>query len=218
MKRQTIELFSGTKSFSKIAKVRGNSTFTIDNVQDLNPDLVADIKNLDVKTLPVNPFIIWASPPCTAFSVAAFGHHWGGGKKAYEPKTADAKLGIDLLRKTIQLIGELKPTYWFIENPRGMMRKMPILKDVHKQTISYCQYGDTRMKPTDIWTNLTSWEGRLCSNGAPCHEPAPRGSRTGTQGLANAKLRGVIPPQLFRELFDEIERQELLKTIEKKNV
>ena len=71
-------------------------------------------------------------------------------------------------------------------------------------TVTYCQYGDRRMKPTDIVTNIPGWEGRRCKNGDPCHEPAPRGSKTGTQGLKNAKLRGVIPPALFHEIFDHI--------------
>lgn len=35
-----------------------------------------------------------------------------------------------------------------------------------------------------------------CKNGGPCHEPAPRGSKTGAQGLKNAKLRAVIPKEL----------------------
>ena len=75
-----------------------------------------------------------------------------------------------------------------------------------RQTVWYCQYGDKRAKPTDIWTNLPNWTGKQCHNGnKDCHhEPAPRGSKTGTQGLKNAKLRGVIPENLFKELFEYI--------------
>ena len=61
-------------------------------------------------------------------------------------------------------------------------------------TVTYCQYGARAMKPTDIFTNAS--DPRFCPpcrNGAPCHESAPRGSKSGTQGLANARERGASP-------------------------
>lgn len=201
----TLELFSGTKSFSKIANKLGHNTFTIDDDPELEPDLVQDIIDLREEQLPYKPDIIWASPPCTTFSVASISHHWTGGKKAYVPKTDKAVLGIEMVESTLDLIDQLKPKYWFIENPRGVLRNLPTMQELHRVTVTYCQYGDTRMKPTDIWTNLTEWIPKpMCKNGDPCHESAPRGSKTGTQGLKNAKERGVIPPELFKEIFNTL--------------
>lgn len=210
---KTIELFSGTKSFSKVGKKLGHKTFTIDNVEELNPDHNIDI--FKIKKLPLAN-LIWASPPCTTFSVASIGTHWKGGKKAYVPRTKEAKLGLELLEHTIKLIKKSGAKYWFIENPRGVMRKVideifkkNRIKNYKRVTVSYCQYGDKRMKPTDIWTNLIDWNPRpICKNGSPCHEAAPRGSKTGTQGLKGAKERGVIPEKLFYEIFNEIEIEE----------
>jgi len=89
---------------------------------------------------------------------------------------------------------------FFIENPRARARWF--LPAEYRKTAWYCQYGDKRAKPTDIWTNL-NWTPKTCKNGnKDCHhEPAPRGSKTGTQGLKGNKERSVIPPELFREIF-----------------
>lgn len=204
---QTIELFSGTKSFSKVAQKLGHKTLTIDNDYKLQADLIADINNLDVDTLP-KPDIVWASPPCQGFSVAVIGRNWNYDRT---PKTKSAENAMALVKKTLEIIDRLKPKYWFIENPRGMLRKMTWLSEwVSKNggcqhTIAYCQYGDKRQKPTDIWTNCKGWKPRpMCKPGSSCHESAPRGSRTGTQGLKGAVERGAIPEQVFLEIFKSI--------------
>ena len=57
------------------------------------------------------------------------------------------------MKKVLKIIEQRKPTWFFIENPRGLLRKMPFMRDLMRHTVTYCQYGDTRMKPTDIWTN-----------------------------------------------------------------
>ena len=143
------------------------------------------------------PDFIWASPPCTSFSVASIGKHWN---KDRTPKTQQATESLALVDYTLNLIQELNPRLGFIiENPRGMLRKLKML-DIPRHTVTYCQFGDTRMKPTDLW-NTTAWIPRkACKNGDNCHEAAPRGSSTGTQGLKGAKLRSMIPYDLSCDL------------------
>lgn len=202
-----LELFAGSRSFSKIAEARGHEVFTTDYKAFEGIDLVADFLDVKASDIPFKPDIIWASPPCTGFSVAAIGHHWTGGVGAYIPRTDTAKNGIKLLDHTLKIIGELQPTYWFIENPRGLMRKMPQVESLNRNTVTYCQYGDTRMKPTDIWTNSTNWIPRkMCKNGSPCHEAAPRGSSTGTQGLKNNYERSKVPQELCLEILKSCEQ------------
>ena len=198
---RTLELFSGSRSFSKVMDKLRYSIFTVDNQNFDKTDLVVDILELDVKDLP-KVDVIWASPPCTGFSVASIGTHWTGGKNAYIPKTPTAQLGIDLVNKTIEIIDKLQPKYWYIENPRGVLRKLELIGGI-RHTITYCQYGEERMKPTDIWTNDPNWTPRpMCKNGMPCHIAAPRGSKTGTQGRAGAYERSMIPDQLFYEIAE----------------
>jgi hypothetical protein len=46
----------------------------------------------------------------------------------------------------------------------------------------------------------------MCWNGnRKCHhEPAPRGSQTGTQGLKNDYERSKIPPLLIKEILNSV--------------
>ena len=200
-KLKTIELFAGTRSFSKVAKKLGHETFTTDYMKVDGQDLIADVRDLTAKDFPYTPDILWASPPCEGFSVASIGRNWGGGAI---PKSDSARRSIELAKEAIRMIKELKPVFWFIENPRGLLRKMDFMQEFERFTITYCQYGDSRMKPTDIWTNATWWNPRpMCKNGDKCHISAPRGSKTGTQGIKGYKNRSRIPPQLFEEIFEQ---------------
>jgi hypothetical protein len=199
---KVLELFAGSRSIGKIAEELGMEVFSSDLIAFEGIHYPISILDFDVTKVPFKPDVIWASPPCTGFSVAAIGHHWMGGKGAYIPKTDTAKLGIELVKKTLEIIEHFQPTYWFMENPRGVLRKLDVVKGLNKQSVTYCQYGDERMKPTDIWTNSIMWEPKpMCKNGDPCHVAAPRGSKTGTQGRANAYERSKIPEQLCREIL-----------------
>lgn len=139
------------------------------------------------------------------FSVASIGRHWYIDNKGVpQAKTQAAEFGKKLALKTIEIIEYFDPKYFFIENPRGMLRKMDFMinKKFHRTCVTYCQYGDERMKPTDIWTNNIYWNPRpICKNGDACHTSAPRGSRTGTQGLSNAYERSKLPNLLCYDIL-----------------
>ena len=103
----------------------------------------------------------------------------------------------------LDLIEQLQPAFWFIENPRGGMRKMSWMQNLPRYTVTYCQYGERRMKPTDIWTNHPAPGFKPpCKKGDPCHEAAPRGAKSGTQRLKNSVEKAKIPTELCEHIVD----------------
>ena len=203
---KVLELFAGTRSIGKAFEEKGHEVFSVEWDRSFeNIDLYKDIYELSAKEILDKfgkPDVIWASPDCSSYSIAAISHH----RKREEngnlaPVSEYAKFCDRVNQHTLNLIMTLSPKYWFIENPRGGMRKMDFIHGLPRYTVTYCQYGDTRMKPTDIWTNHPDPKFKpMCKNGDPCHEKAPRGSRTVTQGLNGSKERSVIPLELCRHI------------------
>lgn len=206
---KVLELFAGTRSIGKAFEKRGHEVFSVEWNKDFeNIDLYADILTVtadDIIQRFGRPDVIWASPDCTTFSIAAISHHRRKNPEtgSLDPVSDYAKFCDKVDKHVLQLIRELNPKYYFIENPRGGMRKMEWMQGLPRYTVTYCQYetdkpaSERRMKPTDIWTNHPDPRFRpMCKNGSPCHEAAPRGSKTGTQGLKGSKDRSVIPAQL----------------------
>lgn len=205
-KLKCLELFAGTRSIGKAFEARGHEVFSVDWDRNFeNIDLHIDINRLTAQQIFKKfgqPDVIWASPDCTTYSVAAISKH----RKRDEdgnltPVSKYAQFCDECNQHVLNLITELQPKFFFIENPRGGMRKMRWIQDIPRYTVTYCQYGDTRMKPTDLWTNHPDPKFKpACKNGNPCHVAAPRGSKTGTQGMSGSKERSVIPAALCEHI------------------
>jgi site-specific DNA-cytosine methylase len=206
-----LELFAGSRSIGKIADQRNHNVFSVD-INDFNGiNLVKDIEFLNVNDIPFKPDMIWASPPCTTYSIAAISHH----RNHQQPKTDFAAKSDRLILNTINIIKHFDCVF-YIENPVGMLRKMDFMQQFHRTTVTYCSYGDIRMKPTDIWSNNIAslfnpdgWKPipKCYNNNKFCHhQSAPRGSRTGTQGLKNKYESSKIPPALCLEIIQATEK------------
>lgn len=210
---KVLELFAGTRSIGKAFEAKGHDVFSVEwDKQFENISLYADIGKLTADDILRNfgrPDVIWASPDCATFSVAAISHHRRKNKEtgSLDPISEYAKFCDAVDQNVLKLIAELQPRFWFIENPRGGMRKMGWMKGLPRYTVTYCQYGDTRMKPTDIWTNHPDPQFKPpCKNGDTCHVAAPRGAQTGTQGLKNSMEKGRIPDELCKHIVNICER------------
>lgn len=217
-KGKCVELFCGTKSISNAFRKAGWEVYTVDWSEEFQTTLfdwadgISSTLHADIGALTYGdiidlcngkPDIIWASPDCSTYSVAALFHHRRKNEQTgvCEPISAYAKRCDEINTHVIELIKEINPKYYFIENPRACMRTMPFVQGLKRYTVTYCQYGDKRQKPTDLWTNHPCPNFKPpCHPGDSCHEAAPRGSKTGTQGIDGARDRGRIPDLLCEHI------------------
>jgi len=217
-----LELFAGSRSVGKMAESLGINVFSVDWEKYEGINLAIDIESLTPKHIPFIPDFIWASPDCTTYTISAISTHRNG----TEPKSSYAIKCDSVNKAFIRLIKYylvLNPNLvFFIENPRGMLRHMPFMQEFKRYTVWYCQYGDERAKPTDIWTNSNKWNPRpMCHNykydnegniiNRHCHhEAARRGAKTGTQGRNGSYERSKIPELLCEEILTSCNSLQLL--------
>lgn len=210
---KVLELFAGTRSIGKAFEARGHEVFSVEwDKRFENIALYKDILTLtseEVLEKFGRPDVIWASPDCSSYSIAAISHHRQQVENGNLAPVSDyAKFCDRVNQHVLGVMLALSPRFWFIENPRGGLRKMDFMSGLPRHTVTYCQYGDSRMKPTDIWTNHPNPNFKpMCKNGDPCHVSAPRGAKTGTQGLKGSVERSVIPPALCEHIVKICEEE-----------
>lgn len=214
---KVLELYAGSRSIGKICEKLGHEVFSIDIFQFGKIDLILDCEFLKLEYLPFIPDMIWSSPPCTSYSISAISYHRF---ENTNPKSEFAEKSDRMNINNIKLINDIlkiNPNMkFYIENPRSVFRKMDFIKGINRTTVTYCSYGDIRMKPTDIFSNniydmfnLKGWNPRpICFNGnTKCHhEASPRSSRSGTQGLKNNHEKSKIPEQLCIEIIQSTQK------------
>lgn len=216
-----LELFAGARCVGRKAEQLDMNVFSADWTAYDDINYVGDIGKMLPHDVPFIPDVIWASPDCTTYTISACSTHR---TNSIIPKSEYAKQCDQTNQHFIALIRhylKVNPDMvFFIENPRGMLRKQPfmllmqeLIPNCQRHTVTYCSYGDDRMKPTDIWTNSKDWKPKsICHNykydsdgqiiDKHCHhESARRGAKTGTQGRKNAHERSFIPEKLIEEIL-----------------
>ena len=99
-----LELCSGTGSVGKVARNLGWEVISLDLK---NADISEDILTWNYKQFDPKHFdFIWASPPCTEYSIAK------------TTAKRDIPAANKIVQKTLEIIDYLKPTYFVLENPK----------------------------------------------------------------------------------------------------
>lgn len=207
---KVLELFSGTECISDEFRKRGHECFTVDWNEEFPSSLHCDISKLKASEIIEkfgHPDVIFAAFDCTTFSMAGISHHRrrNPDNGNLDPISEYARFCDETDQHVLDIIRELNPKVFIIENPRGGLRSMIWMKDIPRYTTTYCQYGFPYMKPTDFFSNVDLKLKPPCKNGSPCHEKAPRGSRHGLQGVKGTVLRSIYPPELVSHLVDVCE-------------
>ena len=203
---RVLDLFSGTGSVAKYCKQHADiydDVVSVDVLPKCKATITCDVMKLNYKYLwkPHEFDIVWASPPCTHYSVAR--------TSASTPRDIEGSNA--LVQRTLDIIDYLKPKAWFMENPKtGLLKQQPLVEGIPYVDVTYCMYGFDYYKPTRIWTNRKDFEARYCTAKAECgrkvrglegptswtHRLNICGKRTTSQ---NRKFS--LPPQLLEELF-----------------
>ena len=82
-----LELFAGSRSVGKVGEELGMKVFSVDWQKFEGINLAIDIGEMKKEDVPFVPDIIWASPDCTTYTIAAISTHRNG----TEPKSDYAK-------------------------------------------------------------------------------------------------------------------------------
>ena len=153
---KVLELFAGTRSIGKAFERKGHEVYSIEwdkNFENINRyEDIDKITAQDILERFRHPDVIQASSDCTSYYLAAISHHRKNNLETgnLDPISNYAKFCDAVNSHVIDLIRALSPTYYFIENPRGALCNMNFMQGIPKYLVTYCQYGDTRMKPTHI--------------------------------------------------------------------
>ena len=100
-----LELFSGTGSIGRAFEAEGWEVASVDLDPRFRPTVCCDVMQPDERSL--GSFdMVWASPVCTEYS------------RALSRRPRDLATGDRLVLRTLEIIGNLRPRWWAMENPQ----------------------------------------------------------------------------------------------------
>jgi len=185
---RVLELFSGTGSVGNVCRRLGCEVVSLD--RDMDADIRTDIMDWDFAALPRDYFdVIWASPPCTEYSVA----------KTVGARKLDEANGI--VKRTIEIIQYFDPTYWMMENPQtGLLKDQPFMANLPYNDLDYCKYGMPYRKRTRLWNNIQAWTPKpLCKK--DCDHMVGNRHEQSAQQSPHRHLLAVRRRYLARDLY-----------------
>ena len=208
-----LELFSGTGSVGAAFRRAGWQVYSVDmkEVGGHRPTYLGDVLQwrYDDPSLPAFD-AVWASPPCTMYSVAR--------TRAKAPRdlaAADRLVGRALEVIRYNTLGRPHVNWW-LENPAsGLLSSRVVVAGLAKRLVSYCAYGSPYRKNTYLWSNCAfdpAWETRSCPGMGECPQMVGRRHqavaqrappmRDGVRGIDSCSQEELyrMPPQLCDEI------------------
>ena len=217
-------LYSGTGSVEKVLHelFPNADILSIDIDPKSNASLICDVRSWAEDPYGLSSYspgsfhAVWASPPCTEFSVAKAAPF----QQSSPSSPRNYLLADQLVQVALHAIQYLQPHFWYVENPRGGLRHRPYMQawEPFRLSTSYCKYGAPYRKTTDIWTNAAHTTREAfplietpCSPSSPCQavllhrrhdEVAQLGpSSSGQSGQHTSSALYRIPRGLLKDLF-----------------
>lgn len=151
-----LELFKGSGSvgnYLRKSKLADFDVTSLDVECEYEPTICENILTWQYrKSFPVGHFdIIWASPPCTEYSIA----------KTRAPR--DMESADRIVKRTLAIIKFLRPKVFILENPAtGYLKTRPFMQAIPYHDVTYCKYGYPYKKATRLWTNLSNFVPKYC--------------------------------------------------------
>ena len=127
-----LELFSGTGSIGKVFRAAGWRVTSVDCEPRFRPTICCDVLQLEPGMVQGHVDLIWASPPCTMYSIAR--------TTAKTPRDLE---GSDRLVQKVLDLADQFFCYYFMENPQsGLLKGRDVVKDIPMFVVDYCMYAD----------------------------------------------------------------------------
>ena len=191
------DVCSGNKSFQRAVKSMNCNAkvLTLDIDGNKQPTFCADVRYWQppsqLKQGKIK--VLWMSPPCEEYS------------RAKTTGQRDLRRADSIVRACLKLIHTLKPEFWVIENPTGLLRGRPFMQPYlqYLKPCTYCKYSTPTdvfeyRKETDIFTNIpvVLKHCRLC----PCKfvQTMGRHPRTAQRGPSGSSTPGCSLDTLHR--------------------
>ncbi len=161
-----LELFAGTGSIGKAFEKQGWEVVSLDLNPKARATITADVLTWDYTVFEPGHFdFVWASPPCTEYSLAR--------TTAKTPRNLE--LADSIVARTLEIIDYFAPEGgWLMENPAtGLLKTREVVQGLPWRDVCYCRYSDgerwTYRKHTRLWGELPTFVPRpMCSRKDPC--------------------------------------------------